>query len=198
MSLIYFKSGQIIAENGLAKVYHQNDNLFLEIGPGHTLWALESEITDYIDQISGIPKGDCLEIGLGLGVASRLILSHPSVTSLTTIEKNQDVIKCHSKIDDKYRKDKHPYRKHVHKIINQDGLVFCNQTKNKYDFIFIDCYANIDEDSLPLIQDLARSGARLLRPGGIITGWFDPYTPQEFIDPFYKIFELANTYSGTE
>ena len=86
--LIYFKDGILIAESGRAKIYKLNNELFLEIGPGHNLWALESELKDYIWQLSDKPMGECLEIGLGLGVASKYILSCPKVKGLTTVEIN--------------------------------------------------------------------------------------------------------------
>ena len=37
--LIYFKDGKLIAQSGEVKVYKMNDELFLEKGTGHNLWA---------------------------------------------------------------------------------------------------------------------------------------------------------------
>ena len=39
---IYFKDGNIVSKHGEATVYEMSDELFLEVGPGHNLWALES------------------------------------------------------------------------------------------------------------------------------------------------------------
>jgi len=47
----YFTKGKIVAESGDVKVYLMQGQLFLEIGPGHDLWALESEDFDYINQL---------------------------------------------------------------------------------------------------------------------------------------------------
>jgi len=178
---IYFTHGILLAESGNMRIYKFDRMLHLEEGPGHTLWAIEDEIEEYSEQISSYPHGDCLEIGLGLGVASKYILSCPSVDSLTTVEISEDVVKIQKEtnfIDD----DRHT-------IICMDGLSYINLTDKAYDFIFMDFYHFIDEDGLPVIKTYVDSSRRILREGGKIVGWFDPYTPEEFVNDFYKIFE---------
>ena len=49
--LIYFRDGKVIAASGEARIYSMNKELFLEIGTGHSLWALESELPDYVWQL---------------------------------------------------------------------------------------------------------------------------------------------------
>ena len=139
--LIYFQDGEVVAEYGNVKVYKMNGELFLEIGPSHTLWALESDLTDYIEQLYDYPHGRCLEIGLGLGVASRYILTFPKVEHLTTVEKNLDVIKAHSLIKESDRGSAMIYNPSKHKVLHADGLMYAYQTKSRYDFIFIDSSA---------------------------------------------------------
>lgn len=187
----YFTKGKIVAQSGDVRVYSMDDQLFLEIGPAHDLWALESEVTDYIEQLNDAPNGNCLEIGLGLGVASRCILTYPKVIHLTTIEKNENVIKTHKKIipilgkkTDKWEK----YKESSHTIINSDGISFLYTTKEKYDFIFLDFYKCIDEDSLPEIADMINAASKCLANNGVIRGWFDPHTPKEFVKMFYELF----------
>ena len=188
---LYFKDGEIVTNRGEVTIYKMDNNLFLEVGPGHNLWALESEYTDYMAQLGDKPKGDCLEIGLGLGVASRCILTYPNVTSLTTVELRSNVIKAHEDIigllDTKVEKWT-PYDKNRHTIINNDGFVYMLTTKNKYDFIFMDFYKHIDEDTLPVIKDMVSAAKRCLNKGGKISGWLDPYTPVEYVDEFLSIF----------
>ena len=191
--LIYFEDGELIAEHGEARVYLMNDELFLEIGQGHTLWALQSEISDYIDQLGDMPRGDVLEIGLGLGIASRYLLTFNKVKSLTTVELNEDVIAVHDQIRDRlYTED---YLKIIknkeHIILNTDGLIYMFSTKYTYDFIFLDFYDRIDEDTLPIIKDMANGCRRVLRPGGIAIGWLDPHTPEEFVKEFEGIFPIT-------
>jgi hypothetical protein len=180
-SLVYFKDGDLMCESGDVRVYRFNDVLHLEIGPGHNLWALESEIEDYVWQINDKPKGHCLEIGLGLGIVSEYILSCPKVESLTTVENNKNVIKTHKQLN--------PITADNHLILNADGLIYMYQTRRKFDFIFLDFYSVIDEDTLPVIKDFANASKRILNENGIVLGWFDKYTPEKFVKPFYELFE---------
>lgn len=188
--LIYFKDGIVVAEHGEARVYKMNNELFLEIGNGHTLWALESELTDYIEQLQDFPRGDCLEIGLGLGVASRYILTFPRVKHLTTVELNADVIEVHNKIKDSDRNLGLVYNRKLHRIIHSGGLEYAYSTNKKYDFIFIDCYDRIDEDTLPIIADMVNACSSVLRKGGLIMGWLDKHTPESMYMSFKEIFEF--------
>jgi len=179
--LIYFRDGEVVASSGQVRVYKMNNQLFLEKGPGHNLWALESELQDYIWQINDKPFGDCLEIGLGLGVASRYILSCPRVKSLTTVEKDENVINVQAEvnfIDD---------RRHI--ILNADGIYYAYTTIRTFDFIFLDFYTHIDEDTLAEIKDMAQACRRLLKPEGIMMGWIDPATSEVDVKTFYNIME---------
>jgi len=187
--LIYFRDGKVVAEHNDVKVYKMNDELFLEIGPGHTLWALESELEDYMTQFYDYPRGDCLEIGLGLGVASRYMLTFPKTESLTTIELNSDVIEVHKRIKDSDRKYSMDYNPGKHRILNADGISYAYQTNKRYDFIFIDCYDRIDEETLPFIADMTKACSRIIKPGGKILGWLDKYTPEPYYSVFQKIFD---------
>ena len=188
--LIYFKDGELIAESGDAKVYKFNNDLFLEIGPGHNLWALGSEISDYMWQLNDRPKGSCLEIGLGLGVASRYILSLPRVRSLTTVEINKDVMNIHEELkSEDYFSDFRMFPEKRHTILNADGLIYMYETKQKFDFIFIDCYSIIDEDTLPMIADMTIAAKKLLNTNGEVMGWLDKATPEKFVKTFYKLFK---------
>jgi SAM-dependent methyltransferase len=179
--LIYFEDGNLIAESGSARIYSMNNELFLELGVGHNLWALESELPDYIWQLKDYPKGSCLEIGLGLGVASRYILTFPRVEELTTVEKNENVIEV--------QKEANPIDDDRHLVLNADGLVYAYETRRKYDFIFIDCYSHIDEDTLPLIADMAYACRRILKDDGKVIGWWDEATPEDFVDTFFSLFK---------
>jgi len=188
---LYFKEGEVITKHGEVTIYKMEDNLFLEVGPGHNLWALESEYTDYMAQLGDKPKGDCLEIGLGLGVASRCILTYPNVDSLTTVELRKNVIRAHEDLIPilDSRMDKWDfYNKSKHTIINNDGLVYMLTTKRKFDFIFMDFYKHIDEDTMPIIKDMVMAAQSCLTTNGRVAGWLDPYTPVEYVDEFLNMF----------
>lgn len=181
--MIYFLDGELIAEHGEARVYLYDGLLHLEIGPGHNLWMVESEIEELSQQIGDLPRGNCLEIGLGLGIASRYIISFPEVTKLTTVEINPDVIAVHQMVN--YIDDAR------HKGINGDGLDFILQTEEKYDFIFFDHYSIIDEDTLEMLKTYVNAAKRVLAKDGDVLGWFDPYTPEEDAHAFFAIFKKA-------
>jgi spermidine synthase len=177
--MVYFTDGDLIAEHGDARVYLYDKLLHLEIGPGHNLWMVESEIKELAEQIGDSPRGNCLEIGLGLGVASKYILSFPEVESLTTVEIDPDVIVVHEMIT---RRDDPR-----HTIVHAGGLDFIILTDEKYDFIFLDYYSIIDEDTLEILDTYVKSARKTLVDGGTILAWFDPYTPEEDADKFFEI-----------
>lgn len=188
---IYFRDGEVMSQHGQVTIYKMDNELFLEVGPGHNLWALESEYTVYMEQLGTSPRGDCLEIGLGLGVASRCILSYPEVTSLTTVELREDVIKTHEDLipflDTKT--NKWPlYDRDKHFIVNHNGIKHMISTKDKYDFIFMDFYKHIDEDTLPEIEDMVLASRFCLKKSGKVLGWLDPHTPLDFYNRFVNLF----------
>jgi len=179
--LIYFIDGEIVAQCGEAKVYLYNGLLHLEIGPGHNLWMVENEIEELSQQIGDFPHGKCLEIGLGLGVASKYILSFPEVESLTTVEINPDVIIVQEMIttlDDPR-----------HKVVNMNGLDFILQTEEKYDFIFFDHYSIIDEETLEMLSTYADVASKILNTDGTLLAWFDTYTVEQDANLFFDIFK---------
>jgi len=179
---IYWKDGCVIAESGDVKVYQTNYDSFLEIGPAHTLWAMGSEIKDYENQLGNRPFGNVLEIGLGLGVASKYLLSLDRVKSLTTIEANAGVIKAFNYLNIQLDE------KHV--IFNLEGLDYVKSMGNYlYDFIFLDYYTLLDEETLPDIEVMVHWCKKILKPGGKIVGWYDRFTPDNFTDWFNEIFD---------
>lgn len=179
--LIYFQDGQQIIERGDVRVYKMKNELFLEKGQGHNLWALGSELEDYMFQLVSWPKGDCLEIGLGLGVASKYILTFPKVKSLTTVEIDGDVIAVQREVN--------PIEDDRHLILNANGLYYAYKTKKMFDFIFLDFYACIDEDTLPQIADMVEACNRILKRKGKMIGWLDKHTPGDYAKVFMQLFE---------
>lgn len=179
--LIYFYDGELIASHNTARVYKMFDDLYLEIGVGHNLWAFSGELDNYIWQLQNYPHGNCLEIGLGLGIASKYLLSFPKVTNLETVEVNKDVIEVQKKVNE--------INNVKHTIVNEDGLSYLYRTNKKFDFIFVDCYKVIDEETLPLITDIVNGCKRALKDGGKVIGWIDDATPEYYINMFLKLFD---------
>jgi SAM-dependent methyltransferase len=174
---MYFTHGKLLAQSGNIRVYLFNGLLHLE--EDHNLWAIEDEIEEYRDQMGNKPKGNCLEIGLGLGIASKHILSFDNVKSLTTVEINKHVIKTQRTIN--------PINDPRHHIINMDGVEYLRLTKDKYDFIFLDFYHFVDEDSIDMIKGCLDNCKRILKNGGHIVPWIDIYIPEEFIGLLNKL-----------
>ena len=189
---IYFIDGHVIAESGDVRVYQDNYDTYLELGPRHNLWALASEQVDYKEQINNKPKGKCLEVGLGLGVASNYILSCKKVKNLTTIEKNGDVIKVYNKIECLIEENINFFAaRKEHKIINDDGLSYVKKARKQnvlYDYIFLDFYSLLDEETLPIIEEMVYECKKILRYGGRVDGWWDKYSPDKFTIWFNEIF----------
>ena len=176
---IYFIDGEVVAESGNVKVYEFNEKLFLERGPGHNLWADSDELLEYADQLGNRPRGDCLEIGLGLGTASRYILSFDEVLSLTTVELLIDVVAVHKMVN--------TIEDERHSIVIMNGFDYMLQCGKKFHYIFMDFYDLIDEETVLGLRQAVRVAKQILHEGGKIQAWFDPSTPREFSEEFDKI-----------
>jgi hypothetical protein len=74
-------------------------------------------------------------------------------------------------------------------ILNANGLYYAYKTKRLYDFIFLDFYDVIDEDTLPSITDMAVACSRLLKTNGRMIGWLDKHTPGDHYALFMSLFE---------
>jgi len=187
--MLYFEEGRIVASSGHVTVYKYGRDTYLEIGPGHNLWAISSEIKEYIRQLRKIPYGDCLEVGLGLGIVSNYLLSLPKVKSLTTIEISKDITEVYRQLLVLNENDgdiRHTIMiGDVHEVLP----TIISKLNKKFDFIFFDHYSLIDEDTIDDLSLLLPIATSMLKDDGIVMGWFDPYTPQEFAEQFYKLFD---------
>ena len=190
--MIYFEDGEIVASSGNVNVYMYQGDLYLDIGPGHNLWAVSSEIMEYRQQLKTYPRGKCLEVGLGLGIVSKYVLSLPKVESLTTIEKNKDVTETYRQLLVSYENPGNIN----HDIIIGDVIDVFPRLVNlnkRFDFIFFDHYSLIDEDTISDLSTLVPMAKAILKDDGQIMGWFDIYTPKEFVKPFFELFDLSNS-----
>lgn len=174
---MYFVDGEVLAQSGNVKIYKMDGDLYLDIN--HQLWMRSTEIKEISEQIDDNACGKCLEIGLGLGIASEYILSHGAET-LTTVEIDPDVIAVY-----KYLNQVNPR----HKIIRGSGRDFLISTDEKFDFVFLDFYSIIDEETIKEIRDYVNLSRQCLNPGGELVAWFDPYTPDEIAETFRKLFK---------
>lgn len=126
------------------------------------IWAFEFEYGQYNLILFDLPKGDCLEIGLGLGTSARAILNYP-VKSLTTVEVNQDVIDL--------QKKECPIKDIRHSIVHMEGLEYLNTSSRTFDFIWIDIHNHLDKYDM---MKFSKAAKQRLNENGKLAIWTNP------------------------
>lgn len=142
----------------LHQIVQDGKVLSLEDGVWMSDTPMEFETTDNATKLA---KGDVLECGLGIGLFTYYASKKESVKSITTIEKEKDIIDLvYPVIQNKKTK-----------VINADAIEFLKTTNKKFDTIHIDIWAGIlhYKEFEPMIK-LARTK---LKPNGIVTCWLD-------------------------
>ena len=156
-------------------IFHQNDVRIYDIDGqeylfvGQIMYAGTSERRWYIHNVLPHARGKCLEIGLGLGVASRVILFSKEVRSLLTIEKNENVIAAFGK----------PLLHHM--ILHKDVYGWAKGLfveEPFYDLIFVDHFT-FETDEMEELEGLATNLKPLLKEGGRMIFWIDENAPEE-------------------
>lgn len=95
-------------------------------------------------------NGDVLINGLGLGCVIKVLLEKENITSITVIEKSEDVIKLIA-----------PYfNDNRLKIIHADAFEYTPPKTIKYNFVWHDIWDDISADNLPQMALLHRKYAR--------------------------------------
>jgi len=155
------KNAQLSYDKGNVRIYTLNreDYLFVD----QTLYASSTETSWYIRNILLPAKGNVLEIGLGLGCASKIMLSNPKLEKILTIEKNPYVIAAFGS----------PMPRH--KIVQADINEWLAGVPKepRYDFIFVDHYTNQDEDTFEELRSLKSNLKKILKKQGKIIFWYD-------------------------
>lgn len=162
------KNGRLYYDKGNVKIYQLEGEEYLFVD--QTLYASSTETSWYIRNILLPAKGNVLEIGLGLGCASKILLSNPKLESLLTIEKNPYVIGAFGK----------PMPRH--KIVNADIYEWLagHPVGPRYNFIFVDHYTNQDEETFEELATLKKNLKKVLQKQGKIIFWYDSnLDPQE-------------------
>jgi spermidine synthase len=142
------------------------------------MYASTSEKDWYVHNVMPFAKGRCLEIGLGLGAASRAMLAKKEVKYILTIEKDEGVIAAFGR----------PLRRH--NILNTDIYEWVEnfaEPTPMYDFIFVDHYATMDEDLFEELKPLAIKLSQLLKPDGKMVFWIDENLSPEEIEMFKQL-----------
>ncbi len=123
--------------------------------------------------------GDVLECGLGIGLFTYYASKKRLVKSITIIEKEQDVI------DLVYPKIKNEKTK----MIKQDAVEYLMKTKQKYDLIHVDLWADIVH--YKEMQPIINIAKKKLKPNGIVICWLD-----EFLQVVMKQLKLGKRTSS--
>lgn len=165
------ENGKLTYQEGDVRIYNVDGEDYLFVGP--VMYASSIERKWYVKNVHGKARGKCLEIGLGLGVASKVILANSDVRHLLTVEKEPEVIKAFGRPLPRHNileKDVHEW------VLN----IFEVQKFSEpfYDFIFVDHYTDMEEDydDLKNLQEMLRP---LLKVGGNMVFWIDENAPPE-------------------
>lgn len=175
------RNGFLEYQNDDVRIYDMEGHKYLFIG--QVMYASTTERAWYIKNVMPYAHGKCLEIGLGLGVASKCIIVKPEVRHLLTIEKNDGVIEAFGR----------PLRNHniLHMDINEwleNIMVF----EPIYDFIFVDHYA-FDEEDLEGLPQLAERLRPLLKPGGNMVFWIDENAEDDDKNLVRELWQIENS-----
>lgn len=112
-----------------------------------------SDTPDEIRDLSELyfnASGDVLINGLGLGVAARIALAKPKVTSVTVVEKSTDVIALVA-----------PHIEHPKlTVINADAFAWAPPRGARYAAAWHDIWDDISGDNLPEMKQLHRKYAK--------------------------------------
>lgn len=181
-SLDYINNGKLLTTNGDVRVYEFNDELFMESGIKGNLISAENDLRNYIWQLGKKPHGDVLILGLGLGFSIKYLLSLPKINSITVIEPNNNIIIMYQQSQQHFESDI-PIT-----VINSDFFKYLYETKDNFDFVFIDCYRRMDHTTWPLVADLVVAARHSCKVNGKITGWVDDGASEYWINAFQTLF----------
>ena len=161
------ENGKLTYHQGNVRIYNMDRQNYLFVD--QVMYASTAERAWYALNVYPHAKGRCLEIGLGLGVASKAILSNKRVSHLLTIESNDYVIAAFGR----------PLLKH--NILHANVYEWVNNLYNAeemYDFIFVDHYT-FDEEELNKLVQLSVDLKPLLKKDGRMVFWIDENGPEE-------------------
>ncbi len=157
------RNGLLEYEAEDVRIYDVDGHKYLFVA--QTLFACTTERSWYIKNVMPYAKGRCLEIGLGLGVASKTILAKRGVSHLLTVEKNERVIAAFGR----------PLPRHNILVADiHEWISNILQLKPSFDFIFVDHHADMEEeDTYVEMCVLVEQLKQLLTKEGKLVVWLD-------------------------
>ena len=143
------------------EILRRGKNRFMFIDDYLWMWDLPHE-KEIQKDVAAQAFGDVLIAGYGFGIVTKYVLENPHISSVSTVEKYQEVIEK--------MKEFGP----IHgKIIIAN--FFDLQEDKKYDCIVGDIWAEIDELFLDDYLKFKDKAQKLLKDGGRILGWGKDY-----------------------
>lgn len=155
-------------QNEDVRIYDMDAQKYLFVG--QIMYASTTERSWYVKNVMPYARGKCLEIGLGLGVASKSILAKHDVRHLLTIEANEKVIEAFGR----------PLR--GHNVLHADVYDWAENLsfyEPVYDFIFVDHYTLDDEEIIEPLEGLAAQLRKVLKEDGKMVFWIDTNATDE-------------------
>lgn len=143
------------------EILQYKNHKFLFIDDYLWMWDLPAE-QEIQKDIANQAFGDVLVAGYGFGIVTKLSLDNPKVKSVTTVEKNNEVIEEVKKLGPIYGK-----------IIIKD--FFDMPEDQKFDCIIGDTWAEIDAKFLNDYVMFKNKVQKLLKPNGLFLGWGKDY-----------------------
>jgi spermidine synthase len=138
-----------------------------------------------------------LIIGAGEGAAAREVLRHPSVEHITLVDIDGEIIQKCKEILTPWHQGSFDHPKSELLIV--DGKKYIENTKQKYDVIFIDICDNLDDSPVVALytKDFYRSIKNVLNPNGIVVVQAMEFTEVVNADHIAVHHNLQKAFSST-
>lgn len=170
-SLLYGENNNLLKkiENLYDNSIEESNSSFLLFNKKEDRFVMSDTSLEKITNLNFVSeaKGDVLIIGLGIGLIIFPLLSKVDVSSITVIEKSEELvsqIKPFISSNDTYGK-----------FSVEIGNAFNYETLKKYDYIYIDIWSNFNNDFKKEVEYLKSRFSNYLNTSGKINCWGEDF-----------------------